>query len=235
MAKLVFDAQGQHYFENGVDHGVLYVASATPGSWEAGVAWNGLTAVTESPEGAEETALYADNIKYLALRSAENFKATIEAYTYPDEFEVCDGCAELVTGKGVKIGQQSRKAFCFAYRTNVGSDANPELGYKLHIIYNASAAPSERAYATVNDSPEAMTMSWEVSTTPVPVTGLKPTAHLEIDSRQCPSAKLALIAAALYGTSEQSEITAVAAIITGFAGDPMVLLPDQVAAILNAE
>lgn len=228
--KLQWDKVGEHFYETGVDHGVLYPMANNGQTYEKGVAWNGLTAVTESPEGAEVSAIYADNIKYLNLMSAEDFKATIEAYTYPDEFEACDGSASL--GEGVKIGQQSRKAFGFSYRTKVGNDLNPELGYKIHLIYGATAAPSERAYETVNDSPEAITFSWEVSTIPVEVTGFKPTAHVEIDSTKVAAEKLALIEAALYGTEDQSVITAITAKIPGFTGDPMLLMPDEIVSLL---
>lgn len=230
MSQLQWDKVGEHFYETGVDHGVLYPMAAGGQAYEAGVAWNGLTAVTESPEGAEVTALYADNIKYLNLMSAEDFKATIEAYTYPEEFEACDGSAALA--EGVKIGQQSRKAFGFCYRTKVGNDLNPDLGYKIHIIYGATAAPSERAYETVNDSPDAITFSWEVSTIPVEVSGYKPTAHVEIDSTKVASAKLALIEAALYGSNDQSVISTVSAIITGYTGEPMLLMPDQIVSLL---
>lgn len=224
--KLEWDKAGEHVFETGVDHGVLYVMNNN--AYGEGVAWNGLTAVTESPEGAEVTAIYADNIKYLNLRSAEEFNATIEAYTYPDEFEECDGSAAL--GEGVKIGQQVRKTFAFCYRTKVGNDLDPEAGFKLHIIYGASAAPSERAYATVNDSPEAITFSWEISTVPVEVEGHKPTAHVEILST---CAKYALIEAALTGTDEQATITAISAKVSGFTGKPMLLLPADLIALLS--
>lgn len=233
MAKLQWDKAGEHFYETGVDHGVLYPMSANGQTYGEGVAWNGLTAVTESPEGAEVSAIYADNIKYLNLRSAEDFNATIEAYTYPEEFEECDGSAALA--EGVKIGQQARKVFGFSYRTKIGNDVNPELGYKIHLIYGATASPSERAYETVNDSPEVITFSWEVSTTPVEVTGFKPTAHLEIDSTKVAEGKLALLEAALYGTTEQAQITTISAIITGFDGNPMLLLPDQVVAIIKAQ
>lgn len=197
MAKLVFDAAGKHYFETGVDHGVLFRLNDAGTAYETGVPWNGLTAVTESPEGSEESAIYADNIKYLSLRSAENFKGTIEAFTYPDEFEVCDGSAVL--SPGIKISQQSRRPFAFSYRTNIGNDLTSELGYKLHIVYGATAAPSERAHATINESPEAMTMSWEITTTPVAVAGYKATAHIEIDSTKIAAGALTKIEDALYG------------------------------------
>lgn len=197
MAKLVWDQSGQRFYETGVKMGVLYVQDAS-GAYPKGVAWNGLTAVNEAPSGAEATPLYADDIKYLNLRSAEEFGATIEAYTYPEEFEACDGSAELAPG--VKIGQQARNAFGLCYRTVVGNDiAGNDFGYKLHIIYGATAAPSEKAYATINDSPEAITFSWEVSCTPVEVAGFKPTASLVIDSTKVEKEKLAALEAKLYG------------------------------------
>ena len=197
MAKLVWDQSGQRIYETGVKMGVLYVQDAS-GAYPKGVAWNGLTAVNETPSGAEATPLYADDIKYLNLRSAEEFGATIEAYTYPEEFEQCDGSAELAPG--VKIGQQARNAFGLCYRTVVGNDiAGNDFGYKLHIIYGATAAPSEKAYATINDSPEAITFSWEVSCTPVDVEGFKPTASLVIDSTKVDAEKLAALEAVLYG------------------------------------
>lgn len=199
MAKLVWDAIGEKRYETGVDHGVLYVQEG--GVYPKGVVWNGLTAVTESPGGAEATPLYADNIKYLNLMSAEEFNATIEAYTYPDEFAQCDGSAELVGG--VMIGQQKRKTFGMCYRTTVGNDTDSNAyGYKLHIIYGALAAPSEKAYSTINDSPEAITFSWEVSTTPVPVTDHDPTASIVIDSTKADKTKLAALEAVLYGSAE---------------------------------
>lgn len=200
MAELTWDGTGERFYENGVSNGVLYVQSSD-GTYPKGVAWNGLTAVTESPDGAEPTDLWADNIKYASLRSAENFKATIEAYTYPDEWAACDGQAELADG--IYIGQQPRSAFGFCYRTEVGNDTNSasDDGYKLHLIYNATASPSEKAYETVNDSPDAITFSWDIETTPINVAGKKPTAHLVIDSSKVPAAKLTLIKNALYGTA----------------------------------
>ena len=201
MAKLVWDESGKRLYETGVEKGVLYVQGEN-GQYQQGVAWNGLTAVTESPSGAEPTALYADDIKYLELFSAEEFGATIEAYTYPEEFEACDGSASL--GKGVTIGQQDRKAFGLCYRTIVGNDVKGnENGYKLHLIYGAKAKPSEKAYATVNDSPEAVTFSWEVTTTPVNVAGFKPTASVTIDSTKIEAGKLKAIEDKLYGTETQ--------------------------------
>ena len=201
MAKLVWDESGKRVYETGVRNGVLYVQGEN-GEYQKGVAWNGLTAVTESPSGAEPTALYADDIKYLELFSAEEFGATIEAYTYPEEFEACDGSASL--GEGVTIGQQDRKAFGLCYRTIVGNDVKGnEHGYKLHLIYGAKAKPSEKAYQTVNDSPEAITFSWEVSTTPVNVTGFKPTASITIDSTKLEAGKLKSIEDKLYGTASE--------------------------------
>lgn len=200
MSKLVWDQTGERIYETGVKQGVLYVQEGT--AYPNGVAWNGLTAVTESPSGAEATALYADDIKYLNLMSAEEFGATIEAYTYPDEFMVCDGSAEL--SEGVYIGQQARKSFGMCYRTTVGNDTeNNEYGYKLHIIYGALASPSEKAYATINDSPEAITFSWEVTTTPVNVTGHKPTASVVIDSTKVSKEALAALEAVLYGSDSE--------------------------------
>lgn len=200
MSKIVWDKTGERLYETGVDRGVLY-PKGTDGKYSNGVAWNGLTGVTESPSGAEASPLYADNIKYLNLISAEEFGCSIEAYTYPDEFAVCDGSASLADG--VTIGQQPRKPFGLSYRTVLGNDAEgQDYGYKLHLIYECLAAPSERAYATINDSPEAITFSWEVTTTPVAVTGHKPTACLTIDSTKVDAEKLAQLEDILYGTEE---------------------------------
>lgn len=220
MAKLVWDKTGDRLYETGVKNAVLYVRDSG-GAYSKGVAWNGITAVTESPSGAESNPLYADDIKYLNLISNEDFGATIEAYTYPDEFAECDGSAEIVAG--VKIGQQKRKTFGLCYRTTLGNDVDGnDHGYKLHIIYGATAAPSERAYATINDSPEAITMSWELSTTPVTVTGFKPTAHLEIDSTKVKAEELTAFEAILYGKdgAEQTE--------------PRLPLPDEIATLFTA-
>lgn len=195
MSRIVWDQSGERLYETGVDHGVLFPVENNV--YGAGVAWNGLTQVTESPSGAEATALYADNIKYLSLMSAEDFGATVEAYTYPDEFAECDGSAAV--SKGVMIGQQERKAFGLAYRTKVGNDQNDNLGYKIHLIYGAKASPSERSYSTVNDSPEAITFSWELTTTPINVTGRKPTALLTIDSTKVDKDKLKKFEDILYG------------------------------------
>lgn len=216
MSKIVWDAIGEHTFETGVRNGVLYLKDET-GVYNTGVAWNGLTSVSESPEGAEATDLYADDIKYLALMSAENFKATIEAYTYPVEFEECDGSATIA--KGVVIGQQPRKPFGLCYRTAIGNDTDGnEHGYKLHIVYGCQASPSEKQYSTINDSPEAITFSWEVNTTPVNVTGKKPTATLVIDSTKADKAKLTALEAILYG-SESTE--------------PRLPLPDEIATLMT--
>ncbi len=197
MAKLAWDQTGERLYETGVKNGVLYPLGDA-GTYPLGVAWNGLTAVTESPSGAEATPLYADDIKYLNLVSAEEFGATIEAYTYPDEFAECDGSAELTTG--VYVGQQTRKVFGLSYRTVLGNDVDSnDHGYKLHLIYGALAAPSEKSYSTINDSPEAITFSWEVTTTPVAVTGFKPTACITIDSTKVDATKLAALEDILYG------------------------------------
>lgn len=216
MSKIVWDAIGEHTFETGVRNGVLYLKNVE-GVYDTGVAWNGLTSVSESPEGAEATDLYADDIKYLTLMSAENFKATIEAYTYPVEFEECDGSATIANG--VVIGQQSRKPFGLCYRTAIGNDTDGnEHGYKLHIVYGCQASPSEKQYSTINDSPEAITFSWEVNTTPVNVTGKKPTATLIIDSTKADKAKLTALEAILYG-SESTE--------------PRLPLPDEIATLMT--
>lgn len=201
MAKLVWDQTGQKFFETGVDHGVLFV-SDRQGGYQPGVVWNGLTSVAENPSGAESNPVYADNIKYLNIVSAEEFGATIEAYTYPDEFMECDGSAEVVSG--VNIGQQARKSFALCYRTRIGNDvAGDNLGYKIHIIYNCQAAPSGKTYSTVNESPEAITFSWELSTTPVPVEGYRPTATVVIDSTKVSAEALAAVEAVLYGNEEE--------------------------------
>lgn len=219
MAKLVWDQTGERLYETGVDHGVLYPINSE-GKYTPGVAWNGLTGVTESPSGAEATDLYADNIKYLSMRSAETYGCTIEAYTYPEEFEQCDGSATLAAG--VTIGQQARKVFGFCYRTLIGNDVDgQDHGYKLHLVYGATASPSERAYATVNDSPEAITFSWEVTTTPVNVADLKPTACITIDSTKADPDCLAALEAVLYGTDEPTT------------GTPRLPLPDEVKTLMT--
>ena len=222
MSKLVWDQTGERYYETGVKMGVLYPQSAS-GTYPKGVAWNGLTAVTESPSGAEATPLYADDTKYLNLYSAEEFGATIEAYTYPDEFAECDGSAEVATG--VTIGQQKRKAFGLCYRTTIGNDTEGnDHGYKIHIIYGAMASPSEKAYATINDSPEAITFSWEVTTTPVSVSGFKPTASVTIDSTKVDEAKLKQLEAILYGDNGSSSTA-----------DARLPLPDEIVTLIGTQ
>ena len=217
MSVLKWDETGKRLYETGVKKGVLYVQDET-GAYGAGVAWNGLTAVTESPSGAEPTALYADDIKYLNLMSVEEFGATIEAYTYPEEFEVCNGYAEAAAG--VYVGQQTRKAFGFSYVTSIGSDTKGNKhGYKIHVVYNALAKPSEKAYATVNDSPEAITFSWEVSTTPVNIAGLEPAASLTIDSTKCAAEKLKALEDMLYGSESE---------------EPTLPSPDEIIALVGA-
>lgn len=209
MSKLVWDQSGERAFENGVDHGVLYVMNAD-GTYGTGVVWNGLTSVSESPEGGDANDLWADNIKYATLRGTEDINLTIEAYTYPDEFAECDGSATPTTG--LAIAQQKRKGFGLCYRTNIGNDQNSEAGYKLHLVYGCTCSPSEKSYETINDSPDAITFSWDVSTTPIPISGTdyKPTALLTIDSTKfpptesggvvTPNPKLAALEALLYGS-----------------------------------
>ena len=223
--KLVWDKTGEHYYETGVKNGVLYPMSAS-GTYPKGVAWNGLTAITESPSGAEATALYADDIKYLNLMSNEEFGATVEAYTYPDEFAECDGSASLT--EGVYIGQQARKTFGLSYRTTLGNDSKGnDYGYKLHIIYGAMASPSEKAYSTINDSPDAITFSWELSTTPVAVANFKPTASLTIDSTKVDPEKLATLEEILYGKDGTGGDQSTGAV------DPRLPLPDEIANIMK--
>lgn len=217
MTKLAWDLTGERQYETGTKKGVLYVMNES-GVYDKGVAWNGLTAVTESPSGAEATALYADDIKYLNLISAEDFAATIEAYMSPKEFDECDGEKEIAPG--ITIGQQKRKTFGFSYQTIIGNDTDlNDHGYKIHLIYGAMAAPSERAYTSVNDSPEAMTLSWEITTTPVNVTGAKPTAHLEIDSTKVAADKLKSLEDILYGTESE---------------EPRLPLPDEIVTLVGA-
>lgn len=213
MAKLVWDKTGKRFYETGVKNCVLYLLDEA-GAYTNGVAWNGITAITESPSGAEASPMYADDIKYLNLFSAEEFGASVEAYTYPDEFAECDGSAEIAAG--VSIGQQSRKTFGLCYRTTLGNDVkNNEYGYKLHFIYGAMASPSERSYATINDSPEAITFSWELTTTPVNVEGYKPTASVTIDSTKIAAEKLTALEAILYGAeSTEARLPLPAELIT---------------------
>lgn len=217
MSKLTWDNTGERLFETGVKNGVLYPIQAD-GKYTKGVAWNGLISVTESPSGAEATALYADDIKYVNLLSNEEFGATIEAYTYPDEFAECDGSGTLA--EGVTVGQQKRKVFGLCYKTTIGNDVDGnDHGYKLHLVYGCLAAPSEKAYSTINDNPDAITFSWEVITTPVNVTGFKPTSQITIDSTKVDQAKLTKIEDLLYGTAEK---------------EPSLPLPDELAATLTA-
>jgi len=237
MSRIKWDLQGQHLYETGVNQGVLYTVDPTKkttNKYNAGVAWNGLTSVSESPEGAEVSAIYADNIKYLNLMSAEDFKGTIEAYTYPDEFAECDGSAALAGIEGINMGQQTRKLFGLCYTTKIGNDETSELGHKIHIVYNCLASPSERSYETVNDSPEAITFSWEFSTTPVTFevtegTGAdakkvkKSTATLVIDSTKVDEAKLKLLEDKLFGTDAEGQTEGT---------EPTLLLPDEIIALL---
>lgn len=217
MGALVWDKTGERRIETGVDHCALYVYDADAKKYGNGVAWNGITAISEKPEGAESTDLYADNIQYMTLISAEKLKATIEAYTYPDEFEQCDGSATLV--KGVKIGQQARKTFGLAYRTKIGDDvAGQDKGYKLRFIYGCKASPSEKGFKTVNDSPEAITFSWDISTTQVPVSGFKPTAQLTISSLDVDVVKLKSLEDKVFGKDGAG------------ANEPTLLLPDEIKA-----
>ncbi len=212
MAELVWDDTGERFYETGINHGVLYVVDPTTGLYGNGVAWNGLISVSEKPSGAEPTPLYADNIKYLTLVSAEEFGATIEAYTYPDEFAECDGSYE--SSDGLFIGQQTRKKFGLVYKTLMGNDvAGNSFGYKLHIIYGALAAPSEKSYSTINDSPEAITFSWEITTSPVEITGFLPAAMLVIDSTKADPTQLATLEGTLFGT---------------YLSDPVLPSPDEI-------
>lgn len=222
--KLVWDKTGERFFETGVKNAVLYL-QASGGTYPKGVAWNGISAITEQPSGAEASPVYADDIKYLNLISAEDYAATIEAYTYPDEFAECDGSASLADG--VSIAQQKRKTFGLCYRTTVGNDVDGEsYGYKLHIIYGAMAAPSEQAHNTVNDSPEAMQMSWSISTTPVSVPGFKPTASLTIDSTKADKAKLTALEEILYGKDPTTD--------GGNDGvEPRLPLPDEIKTLMT--
>ncbi len=213
MPRIIWDNIGEKFYETGTDHGVLY-----PGAnYSKGVPWNGLTGVTESPSGAEPQPQYADNIKYLNIISAEDFGITIEAFTYPEEFAICDGSAAIADG--VIIGQQERKPFGFSYRTMIGNDVDGQShGYKLHMIYNCLASPSDKAYTTINESPEAITFSWEVTTTPIPVTGYKPSAQLVIDSTK---------------VTDPTKLTALEAILYGDEDEPRMPLPDEILTLLG--
>lgn len=218
MAAITWDDVGERFYETGVDHGVLYQVGSG-GTYTDGVAWNGLTAVNESPTGGEPNAQYADNIKYLNLISAEDFEFTIEAFTWPEEFSQNDGSEEV--GEGVYLGQQARKPFGFSWRTKVGNDEDGEdHGYKIHLVYGAQASPSDKNYETINETPEAITFSWDCTTTPVPVTDYRPTAHIIVDSRSAPAAKLKELEDTLYGSD-------------GGNGTPTLPLPDAVLAIFE--
>lgn len=218
MSRLEWDKVGEKYYETGTDRGVLYPRTGENNAYGEGVAWNGLTGITESPGGAESTDLYADNSKYGSMRSAETLGGTIEAYTYPKEFEQCDGTREITNG--VVIGQQNRVPFGLSYRTMIGNDTASEDddSYKIHLVYGATASPSEKAYSTINDSPEAITFSWEFDTTPVNVTGFKPTAHVIIDTRRLTPAQIKAIEDVLYGTESDK---------------PKLPLPDEVMSIIS--
>jgi hypothetical protein len=216
MSRILWDQTSERKFETGVKNGVLYVRNGA-GAYPLGVAWNGLTAVTEKPTGAEPTPMYADDMKYLNMMSVEEFEATIEAYTYPDEFGVCDGSVEIATG--VSIGQQKRSTFGFCYKTAIGNDVDDtDYGYKLHLVYGALASASEKGYATINDTPEAITFSWDVTTTPVEVTGKKPTASVTIDSTKVDAGNLAALETILYGAPGV---------------DPRLPLPDEIATLFG--
>ena len=217
MARITWDETGQRFFELGVKKGVLYPYNSGSSSYSTGVPWNGLTNITQSPEGAEPTDMYADDIKYASLRSAENFGCTIECYTYPDEFAACNGEVDLT--EGVTIGQQDRAMFGLSYVTTIGNDVDPDVGYKIHLVYGCTASPSEASYASINDSPESSTFSYEVDTSPVNVTGHKPVAHLVIDSRKVSAEGLTAIEDKLYGDSS--------------AGTPSLPLPDEVLSIIT--
>ena len=226
MAELTWDNVGERVFETGVDHGVLYIPDNL-GNYDTGVAWNGLVSVTESPSGAESNPQYADNIKYLNLQSAEDFGGTIEAFTYPDKFAQCDGTA--MPSPGVAIGQQSRKTFGLVYRTRIGNDIDgADLGYKLHLVWGAQASPSEKAYTTINDSPEAVTFSWEFTTTPAPLVGFKPTAVITIDSTKVNTTNLNALEDQLFGTVGQDpRLPTPAEVVATFAGSITVVTPTE--------
>lgn len=216
MTAIEWDVSGERFLETGVDHGVHYLYNTTTKKYDKGVAWNGLTTVTESPSGADANDLYADNMKYASLRAAEDFGATVEAYTYPDQFAVCDGSVEAAPG--VNIYQQARPTFGLSYRTKITNDMGLEA-YKIHLVYGCSAAPSERAYATTNDSPDAISFSWELKTTPVNIKGYKPTALVTVDTRKVDEDKLKDLEDILYGTEDT---------------DPSLPMPDEVIGILGA-
>lgn len=218
MSKIVWDRIEDRRYENGVDHGVLYPMDFMTGKYEKGVAWNGVTGITQKPDGADATAKYADNTKYLNLRAKEDFGVSITAFTYPDEFAECDGSAEVATG--VTISQQTRKTFGLAYRTIIGSYSNPDAGYKLHLVYGCTASPSEKGYKTESNDPDAIEFSWDVKTVPVEVPNYKPTAHLEIDSTRTDAAKLKALEDKLFGTDDT---------------EPTLLMPAEVIELLGTQ
>lgn len=225
MSRLTWDDTGKRLYETGTKMGVLYPQS-DDGTYPKGVAWNGLMSVNESPSGAEASALYANDAKYLELYSNEEFGFTIGAYTYPEEFAACDGSAELASESGVYVGQQPRKAFGLTYRTVVGNDVKgSDYGYKLHLVYGAKASPSEKGYSSINDSPEAVEFSWECTTTPINIEGFKPAAHIEIDSTKIEPEKLKKIEDVLYGTNANGD--------SGTGTEPKLLLPNEIVTILN--
>lgn len=225
MSKLVWDQDGARQYEAGVDHCVLYTYNTTNSKWE-GVAWNGITSITESPEGADETELWADNIKYGGIRSAEKYGGTIEAYTWPDEFEECDGMVELGTNTGLRVGQQTRKPFRLAYRTKISNDLNPDAGYKYHIVYGATCKPSEESHETINDNPDAATYSWDFDTTPVKVSGLKPTSHLEFSSLEVSSGNLKKLEDILFGRDADATANPAVTALEPTCPDPDTLLTE---------
>lgn len=225
MSKLIWDKSGERFWETGVSKGVLFPMSEVSGVYANGVVWNGLVNVTQSPTGAEANAIYADNIKYLNLMSVEELEASLEAYTYPDEFAECDGSALIA--QGARIGQQARKTFALSYQSKIANDLNPELGYKIHIIYGCLAGPSEKSHDTVNDSPEAMTFSWDLTTMPVDVPGFKPTASIEIDSTKTDATKLAALELILYGQDATTEPVSAAV-------PARLPLPEEIITILGA-
>lgn len=224
MSKLVWDQEGQKFYESGVDHVVLYKYNSTSNKW-VGVAWSGITSITESPEGAEETELWADNIKYGGIRSAEKYGGTIEAYTWPDEWEECDGMVELGS-TGLRVGQQTRKPFRLAYRTKVSHDMDPDAGYKYHVVYGATCNPSEESHETINDNPDAGTYSWDFDTTPIPVEGLKPTSHLEFSSLEVSEANLKKLEDILFGRDADTTANPAVEALDPTCPDPDALLQE---------
>lgn len=216
MAALVWDESGSHYYELGVKNGILFPYDKATSDYAAGVAWNGLTSASESPDGADANDIYADDITYASIRGPEKFNGSIEAYTYPDEFAECDGSVFAVAG--VKIGQQARKAFGFCFRSTVGNDVDMETAYKLHLWYGLTASPSEKSYETINDSPDANTFSWDVTSSPISLNGYRPVSSIEIDSRTANATKLAALETILYGDATH---------------EPRLPLPSEVITLMN--